>query len=1047
MFKPKKAKLALALSLVLASAAPAFAQQTSASVAGRVQSAGEPVSGAEVTIMHTESGTVSRATTDANGRYAARGLRVGGPYTITVEKDGKVDIRENVYLLLGETVSVNAELQDAQRLETVQVVGTGYDVFGSDKVGAGTHISNEQIQSFPSVNRNIQDYVRLDPRIAQTDKARNEISVGGQNSRFNAIRVDGISTSDAFGLESNSMPTPRQPISMDAIEAINVNISNYDVTIAGATGAVIDAVTKSGTNEFSGSVYGLYRENDWSGKNANDLRPTLFDYEATYGGTFGGPIIKDTLFFFLNYEKYKGKDLYIGNAGYGPIGSGASNIVQISQAEIDEIIAISRNVYGFDPGTLALPALNTETEEYAAKIDWNINESHRASFRYAKAEQSQANLQGFGNNSLALNTYHYIRDFNFETYTAQLFSDWTSNFSTEAKISYRDYSAVRNPLANLPAIGINLNGRFLNFGTEANTHYNVLETETLNASFIGNLYLGDHQLKFGFDHEDNDIYNLYGPRTFGTYTFQGIENYRNGISSAYRMSYPRDGNIDNMAAVWNLKTTGLFLQDTFYITPNLTATYGVRVDRLSADTPLYNEAASEAFGYRNDASMDGKSLVQPRFGLNYTFDTERQTQLRGGFGLFQGAAASVWLSNPFSNNGLGYTDYNFSQGITSFTPDPYNQPRGTSGATQSVDFLDPELQQPSAWKVNLALDHELPWWGMVASAEAVWTQVRNGIYYQQLNLGAPTATGQDGRLIYWNARGLDPANWNQAGTGSSVGARANRLTSYNDAIIARRTTQGDGEQFTLSLTKPYQNNWFWQVAYTYTDANEVSPLTSSTSSSQLGNAPIFQANEEVSARSSYVIRDRFTGALSYSRNFFGDNKTEFSVFYEGRKGKPYSYTFDNDANGDGRLNDLLYIPAGRGDVMFGSAAEEDAFWAFVNEDAYLSANLGRVAERNAAFAPWVHQFDVRVSQEIPMFFGHKAEIWLDILNVGNLIDKDYGRIEEYSFPLMRGVVEYGGIDPASGRYVYRFNTPDSTNIYDDRGVSRWALQVGFRYKF
>ncbi len=251
----------------------------------------------------------------------------------------------------------------------------------------------------------------------------------------------------------------------------------------------------------------------------------------------------------------------------------------------------------------------------------------------------------------------------------------------------------------------------------------------------------------------------------------------------------------------------------------------------------------------------------------------------------------------------------------------------------------------------------------------------------------------------------------------------------------------------MSLQKPYEENWFWQVAYTFTDATEVSSLTSSTSSSQLGNSMIFNANEEDAARSNYVIRDRFTAALSYKHFFWGDHKTEFSVFYEGRKGKPFSYTFDNDANGDGRLNDLLYIPNGRGDVAFGSQAEEDAFFAFLESNDYLREHQGQVAERNADYSNWVHSFDVRLSQELPGFFaGNKAEIWLDILNVGNLIDKKWGAVEEVGFPLARGVVEYGGIN-SSGRYVYRFNTPDALTVYDDRGISRWALQLGFRYSF
>lgn len=1058
---PQLKALVLGLMLGLAASHAVFAQSTTSSALnGRVTDPeGRPIAGATVEILHVPSNTRKSVTTDEQGRYGSTGLRVGGPFKVTVTKDGFAgEAQDDVFLLLGEASQVNVDLEPASTtLEAVEVVASAQsDVFRSDNQGATSNISSAQINSFPSVNRNIQDYVRLDPRISQTDKARNEISAGGQNTRFNAIRIDGVNTSDSFGLESNSLPTPKQPISMDVIDAINVSVANYDVTIGGATGAVINAVTKSGGNDFHGSVYGTYRKNDWSGENRAGIRPTIFDTDETYGGTFGGPLIEDRLFFFVNYEKTSFSGV---GTNFGLIGSGATNIVNITDAQANEIIDISRNVWGFDPGTQVLPtSLDTESEEYAVKLDWNINDQHRANFRYSSSDQSQANLAGIGftnaGRQFALSNHLYIRDFTFDTTTAQLFSDWTDTFSTEAKLSYRDYSAVRTPADDRPAITIRVGNDQLNLGTEENTHVNVLESQTWNAYFIGNWYLNDHEVKFGAEYETNDYYNLFGRRINGVYTFNSIADYRTGRSSRYQLFAPAGGNLDNMAAIWGLNNVGFFLQDTWSVNYNLSFTLGVRVDIPSVDQePTYNAAASTAFGFRNDSTIDGKELVQPRFGFNYTFDSDRPTQIRGGLGLFQGASATVWLSNPYSNTGLGYTDYFFSNGITRFDPDPADQlglfTPGT-GATQSVDFIDPNLAQPSVWKANLAFEHELPWWGMVASVEAILTQVEEGIYYQQLNLGAPTAIGQDGRRIYWNAAGRNPASWSQFGSApgsAGTSARANRNLAYNDAIIARSTSKGDGEQLTLSLQKPYEDNWFWQVSYTYTDANEVSPLTSSTSSSQLGFVEIFQANEEVSAPSNYLIRDRMTAAVSYRHFFFEDLKTEFSVFYEGRKGKPFSYVFDNDANGDGRLNDLLYIPASPTDVAFGSPAEQAAFWSFVQNNEYLRSHLGQVAERNAAFSSFVHNFDVRISQELPGFFaGNKAELWLDILNVGNLIDKDWGVISEVPFPLARGVVEYGGIN-AAGQYVYRFNTPDSELVYDDKGVSRWALQVGFRYSF
>ncbi|KTF30046.1 Oar protein, partial [Xanthomonas vesicatoria] len=361
-------------------------------------------------------------------------------------------------------------------------------------------------------------------------------------------------------------------------------------------------------------------------------------------------------------------------------------------------------------------------------------------------------------------------------------------------------------------------------------------------------------------------------------------------------------------------------------------------------------------------------------------------------------------------------------------------------------------------------DTELPWYGIVASAEAVVTKVKEAIYYQQLNLGNISRVGQDGRNLYWNTAGLNRACWMEdgrnptgagapaacvRGTASVVDARGSRDPRFNDAIIARPTDKGGSESFTVGLNKPFNGgDWSWGLYYTYTDADEVSGLTSSTSGSQLGNNAVFQANENVASTAAYEVKNSILGTLNWKHAFFGDYETKLGLIYQGRNGRPYSYAFDNDANGDGRLNDLLYIPAGRGDVLFGTAREEQAFWNYIEGNEYLAARRGQVAERNGARNSWINQFDLHIEQEIPGFFkDNKASLWLDVMNVGNLLNKKWGRVEEYGFPGMRGVVEYGGVDAATGKYVYRFNTPDQSTVYDDRGISRWALQLGFRYQF
>jgi hypothetical protein len=1075
-------KLSLGLVVALA-AAPAFAQSTSAGVGGLVtDNGGQPVAGAEVTITHVESGTVSRATTDASGRYNARGLRVGGPYQITVTKPGAgTKTEDNVFLALNQVNTVNANLaSDVATLETVTAVGFagGSEVFSSSKMGAGTNLSRQQIEALPSANRNIQDYVRMDPRIVQSDKSRGEISVGGQNPRYNAIRIDGINTSDTFGLESNNFPTMRQPVSMDAIEAINVDISNYDTTITGATGAVIDAVTKSGTNEFHGSVYGAYRDGDWWGEHPVSGADFVgFNKEQTYGATFGGPLVKDKLFFFVNYEKFT-RDR--AASSYGPIGSGANTIVNITPEQITEAQQIARDVYGVDIGSMQSPSsIKNEVEEYAAKLDWNINEDHRVSARFSKLEQVEPNLAGSSNSmnynshsvstfgpALGLNSRWYDITKKVETSVVQLFSDWSDNFSTEFKVGRRTYDSLSTVYSRLPQVVITFGNTgvtppYLNFGADEFRHGNQINTTTDNAFGAATWYVGDHTLKFGFDWERNDVYNLYAQNIWGTYVFAGLDAFRNGEYSIYDLNAPVPGNdLDSVAMRYEHTNTGLFVQDSWAVNYNLTLLFGLRVDKPSMDdVPVHNLLVQEYYGYDNRSKMDDV-LVQPRFGFNYTFDSDRPTQLRGGVGLFQGAAANVWVGNSYQNTGfglIGYNDRNTADGWLPVSMDPDNpsKPDPAGGYGMMVNLMDKDFEQPSVWKANLAFDTELPWHGIVASAELLYTKVNKGLHYERLDLGTATYTaGPDGRSLYWT----NPYTRTGTRNGSNAGVAdlADTLPGYenvtgwaNDGVLLlTNTSNGRSAQFTAGLSKPLVDTWGWSLNYTYTNATEVNPLTSSRAISNWSNKAVFDPNSDEAATSNYEIRDRITGSVQFRKAFFGDYSTIFSVFYEGRSGAPHSWRFRNDMNGDGYTNDLLYVPEAAGDVIFtGGAAMEAAFFQWVTENG-LDRYRGGVVERNGLRNPWVNQFDLRISQELPGFFkGHKSELWLDVMNVGNLINKDWGRIQYNSPYGDRVAVDFQGVDAASGKYIYNFNPANVTSVAWTDWESRWSLQLGFRYKF
>jgi len=1052
----------LTVSLAVASIAlvslmgnPVNAQETAASAAGVVQSEQGAASGLSVEVLHVPSGTVSKSTTDANGRYVLRGLRVGGPYKVTVKGEGyKTVVLENQFLALGDNGNLNLVTESSDLAEVVVLAGRADLVFDSSRTGTGTTVSNEQIVALPTISRNIQDLVRTDPRIAQTDKERGEISAGGQNTRFNNIRIDGVSTNDAFGLEANNLPTDRQPIPLDAIESINIALTDFDVARSSFTGASIDAITKSGTNKWRGTSYFLTRDADWVGKR-NGQKFNGFDKEETVGLTIGGPIIEDKLFVFASYEKFERAALA---PTFGPTGSDSAQIVTgISQAQLDEAAAIAKDVWGFDAGSFNPPgALNTEIEDIMVKFDWNINDSHRAALRVNRTEQSDPYLRNIGPRDLSLSGYWHINNKKFESAVAHLYSNWTDNLSTEMSVSVANQSSLWDIGDPRPTVRICLNSSSCSgadsiwLGSERFRHVNILETETLNAFAAATYVVGDHAIKFGAEYETRDIFNLFGRDQFGYYEFYGLNNFRSGTPAVYNLFYPVNGDVNSRAAAWTLENAAVFLQDTWTISPTLNVTAGVRVDMpIVGDTPPYNAVASDFFGLRNDSTPDGNYLIQPRVGFNWQPEwSDRKTQVRGGVGLFQGIAANVWLSNPFSNNNVtqgAIFDNRAAQNGIVFSPDPNNQPgvRPPPGLGGNVDFLSPDLQLPAAYKVSFAVDHELPWYGLVASFETVLTEVDEGIRYVKPNLGAPTGVAPDGRPLYWST--VNPATF----TGSSSQRTANTNRDFGvDSTIALPTSKGDGKQFTVSLQGPQNENWYWNVGYTYTEATEVNTLTSSQAASNWNNAVRVDTNADVAEKSVYAIKDRFTATVSYRKKFFADLVSSVGVFYEGRIGRPYTFTFVNDANGDGRVNDPFFVP-NRGDVVFkGGAAMEQAFFDYLASNGELAKYQGGIAEVNNNNAPWVHNVDIRLSQELPVFGDVKGEVWLDIMNVGNMINKDWGVIEEVGFPGAFGVARFAGVD-ASGKYVYDFRASDlrDLTLRDNRGESRWAMQLGVKFKF
>lgn len=1093
----RRSRLCIALAAAMLFSVPAFAQNTSSAISGRVVgSNGQPVAGAPVEIIHVPSGSKSLATTDAEGRYQAQGLRVGGPYRIVAQGNDAAAI-DNVYLRLAEisTVNITEASSDATTLEGITVTASPLlNTFSSDNKGLGTVLSQRDLIAMPQPDRSIQNIVRADPRIVVTDRDRGAFSAAGQNFRYNSITVDNINVGDPFGLNDNGLPTKGSPISPDAIEEYSISTANYDVNTRRGVGATVNAVTKSGTNEFHGSAYYTYQDADkMVGENAAGNKWTGYNSKYTGGLTLGGPIIKDTLFFFLSYEESKNK---APGSVWGPEGSGATNIVTgLTQAQVDQITAAAR-AYGIDAGGTSASNVDLESKRGLVKLDWNINDSHRASFTARRTEEKEPIITTSSSTLLRLSSNYYLLDKVNTSYTLALYDDWTDTFSTEASFGYNNFEQLRGPLEGgyAPEITVRTTGTdtgtAVMFGTELSSQANALAVKTWNGYFAGNWFLGDHAVKAGVDFQRDEFYNLFLQRYNGTYEFNSVADFISGTYRRYRLAQPAAGySLNNVAAVFDVKQWGIFAQDTWQATDRLSIQYGLRYDIPSVGVdPTYNpcfaaapgtlgnlgpcglrnnptnpNAATGGYGMSNQTTVDGNGIIQPRVSFNYALDTERMTQLRGGAGLFISNSPSVWIANPYSNNGVAVASYDINRRRLAtdpaFSPNPFGQnvpgsstTPGLGSSTMGVDVVDPDFNMPTVTKYTLGLDHELPWMGLIATAEYQFIDVNNAIQYQHLNLGTPTGALPDGRLTYSRFPNQAP--------GSTNTTRWNANPSFGTVTYLTNTKRGYSESVTLALKKPFADNWAASLGFTWTDAREVNPGTSSVANSNFSNRAWSDPNVAELGVSNYSIPRRVVASLSWSQNLFGDYATAVSAFYDGHSGAPYSWVFANDANGDSYSGrDLAYIPNALSEIAFAgasTAAQQQQFMDYINSDRYLSQNKGRIFKRNSARAPWLNQIDVTLRQEIPgLFAGNKGEVRLDIFNFTNLLNKDWGVERRADFPLVRNLANFGGVN-AQGQMIYNIDQQVVNGNYSPSAIpvnesfnpsQRWSASLTVRYSF
>ena len=693
------------------------AQDTTSGVIGRVVDAsGAPVAGAKVKIVHVPSGTTSNATTDAGGRYKAQGLRVGGPYHIEAQGNGIKEIdADNVYLNLAETATVNlAEVNAtaATNLEGVTVTANAAQlaVFNSDNKGLSTNISHPQLEAAVNADGSFQNIARLDPRISITDRDAQAISANGKNFRYNCITVDQVNAGDPFGLESNGLASVGSPIAQSAIESYQLATSNFDVSTRGCVGANINAVTKSGTNEFHGDVYYKYRtaDEDFMGKislapGAPDTPYGGWQREWTAGFDVGGPIIKDTLFFFLDYEKSERVGIAATAQPGDAVGS-ATPVPGITTAYYNTALSTAAGL-GLNTGDATLA--NLVDKRYLAKIDWNINDRQRAVFRYSETKEDQP-VPTSSTSGVNPNSNWYFKDRDIKSYLGQLFSDWSDTFSTEADLQYSHITQARGPLAGgYQPVAVVVNGTSgfgsasapaVSIGTEFSSQVNAIDIKSIYGYFAGTWHLGDHTVKAGFNGNQDKVFNAFIQGATGEYVFYNssssnanvLTNFANGAWGEYTIKLPAAGlTLDQAVANFRKQQYGAFVEDTWQATDRLSLTYGMRFDVPEFPTsPLLNPCFAAApgvaytgpsvngtpicaaptkvisgttvgggFGYANNSIPSGQVNAEPRVSFNYDFDSEYKTQLRGGVGIFVSDVPTVWYSNSFGGTGITQISY------------------------------------------------------------------------------------------------------------------------------------------------------------------------------------------------------------------------------------------------------------------------------------------------------------------------------------------------------------------------------------------------------
>lgn len=1097
------------------------AQVTTSSMTGSVtQVDGQSTPGATVRATHVPSGTVYSGSTNEQGRFNLANMRVGGPYRVEITYVGtSPEIYEDIFLQLGQAFILNAVLRgDALSLEEVVVVGGARS--NTDQTGAATNIGTQQISNMPTVSRSIGDLTRLTPQ-------SNGYSFAGRDGRYNNFQVDGSNFNNGFGLSNSPIPGA-QPISIDALEEIQVNIAPFDVRQAGFTGAGINAVTRSGTNQFTGSVYGFYRNQNFSGTRIGDVELDNSEklMNRVLGVRVGGPIIKDKLFFFVNYEQDDktgagagGSNLWRASAD--GIADPDNNITRVRESDLQAVQNHLINQWGYDPGRYQGYADQAESGNYKflIRLDYNINNNHRLALRYNQSVNDALNLVNGSSGpyprsasnrvseySMAFENSNYGQQNSVRSLALELNSTFSSALSNQFLATYSRIQDVRtSPSSEFPFIDIwdaglpNATGNrnYITAGYELFTKNNDMLND--NFGFINNLtYLtGKHTITAGASFDVQKFGNNYVRLGTSYYRYASVEDFLstgtpNEVApTMFGLTYPYEG-MDPYART-NFGLASLYVQDKFSPNNQLDITFGLR-----AELPIYlnkltaNQAIDQLQLYDTDGSLrtystgnwpKSRVMLSPRIGVRYDALGDNSLLIRGGTGLFSGRVPFVWLSNMPSNSGVlqntvepgSYEQIENWIGGIRFNTDPYhwlnNPPAGaenvfikspTAGFPGGFALVDDDFKMPYVWRTSVGADYAIPNTPLTLTTDVMFTQ--DLVSVMQF---APNRKPTEHRLNYGGPGENDDRQFWPEGSNS---ARYNTNVGTNSGVVLTNSdVNGYSFNATVGMSVNPRGGLRGGLYYTYNNAKSQSDNPGSNAGSAWGFASIDNANDQILYPTQYAVPHRVMGNVSYRFEYANHLATTISLFYDGTQQGRYTYAYTGDINRDGISGDLMYIPNdvnnlnfatelrnSSGDVTYSATVEEQraALEAYISGDDYLSSRRGQYAERNAGVMPWLNRFDARLLQDVFINAGgrrHALQLSLDVLNVGNLLNKDWGIAHRLTGA--QNILNVANVSP-EGVPTFTVNKlggefPTSKDITANQSSfgTTWSMLFGVRYSF